>query len=163
MGARWRRLRTDLALARKISRGELRAHLAAVAEMFDNGGLLKTAEADGAGGPLAVRLLVQPDADVIVKISTAQIANDNLPAQLQQTIAAMVTGLSSAQRRIDAVRRVIHSAVAALLGVCGIGGAWTASDVIHGVLFLGAFLALGAVMRMLRGPVLRFVLRRALR
>ena len=163
MAARWRRWRADFAFTTKVSRSELRAHLAVVAEMFHNGGLLQTVAADGPGGPLALRLLVQPDADVVLKLSTAQIANDGLPAQLQQVIAGIITGLSSAQRRIDAVRRVIHSAVAALLGTAGIGGAFSAADVVHGALVFAAFLALGSVMRMLRGPALSFVLRRALR
>jgi hypothetical protein len=131
--------------------------------MFHNGGLLKTAEAEGDGAPLAMRLLVQPDADVIVKISVAHIENDKLPAQLQQVITGMVTGLSSAQRRIDAARRVTHSAVALVLGGCGIGVAYTAPDPVQGSLEFTAFLALGAVMRMLRGPVLGYVLQRALR
>jgi hypothetical protein len=137
--------------------------LALVAEMFHHGGVLKTAEADGAGGPVAVRLLVQPDADVIVKIAIGQIENANLPAQLQGIVASMVTGLSSAQRRIDAVRRVVHSAVAVLLGGCGVGGASTAPDLLHGALVMAVFLAVGVVMRMLRGRVLAFVLRRAAR
>jgi hypothetical protein len=131
--------------------------------MFHNGGLLETANAGGADGPVAMRLLIQPDADVIVKIAIAQIENDDLPAQLQQVVACIVTGLSLATRRIDAVRRVIHSTVALLLAGCGIGGASTAPDLVHATLVFAAFLALGAVMRMLRGPMLRYALRRALR
>jgi hypothetical protein len=162
-GARWRRWCADIAFARKTSRAELRSLLALVAEMFHHGGVLKTSEADGAGGPVAVRLLVQPDADVIVKIATTQIENANLPALLEGIVAGILTSLSSAQRRIDAVRRVIHSAVAVLLGGCGIGGASTASDLVHGALVVAVFLAVGTVMRMLRGPILDFVLRRAAR
>jgi hypothetical protein len=157
----WRRWCADIAFARKTSRVELRSHLALVAEMFHQGGVLKTAAADGAGGPLAVRLLVQPDADVIVKIAIAQIENADLPAQMREVIAGMVTGLSSAQRRIDAVHRAVHSAVAVLLGVCGIGGASTAPDLVHGALVVAIFLALGVVIRMLRGPAIALVLRRA--
>ena len=134
--------------------------MALVAEMFHHGGVLKTAEAGGAGGPLAVRLLVQPDADVIVKIAIAEIENANLPGQLQGIVASVVTALSSAQRRIDAVRRVVHFAVAVLLGGCGVGGASTAPDLVHGALVFAVFLAIGAGMRLLRGPVLAFVLRR---
>jgi hypothetical protein len=50
--------------------------------MFHHGGVVKTGAADGASGPLAVRLLVQPDADVIVKIAIAQIENANLRSHL---------------------------------------------------------------------------------
>jgi hypothetical protein len=131
--------------------------------MFHHGGVLKTAEADGAGGPLAVRLLVQPDADVIVKVAIAQIDNAGLPAQLQGVVTGIIAGLSSAQRRIDAVRRMVHFAVAVLLGGCGVGGASAAPDLAHGALVMVVFLAAGAAMRMLRGPVLAFVLRRAAR
>jgi hypothetical protein len=128
--------------------------------MFHHGGVLKTAEA---GGPLAVRLLVQPDADVIVKIAIAEIENANLPGQLQGIVASVVTALSSAQRRIDAVRRVVHFAVAVLLGGWGVGGAATAPDLVDGALVFAVFLAIGAGMRLLRGPVLAFVLRRTAR
>ncbi len=104
------RLRHAGTLFRSDGLASFRADGSLLADLLLRGGILITI-ADPAGTP-AARILIQPDADVLMSVDRRRLSDPALMTKLQEEQRAISARLASASRPLDAMWIVTHAAAA---------------------------------------------------
>ncbi len=112
------RLRHAGALLRRDGFASLRADARLLADLLRRGGILLVI-ADAAGAP-AARILIQPDADILMTVDRRCLGDPALVTRLQDEQRAISSRIASATRPVDAIWTVVHGIAAAIyLSVAG--------------------------------------------
>jgi hypothetical protein len=105
------RVRHAGSLLRRDNSGSFRADVRLLAELLLKGGILLVV-ADAAGAPVA-RVLIQPDADILMSINLRGLPDSTLGMRIHDAQQLISARLASASRSLDAVSTATHAAFAA--------------------------------------------------
>ncbi|HEY2618192.1 MAG TPA: hypothetical protein VGI78_12695 [Acetobacteraceae bacterium] len=145
-------------MLRRGSYASFRADFELLADLLLKGGLLLVID-DAAGAP-AARVLIQPDADILLSVNRSSLVDPALSARIRDAQRVMSAWLASASRPLDAmwtfthvVAAVVYLAIARQL-VAGIQHWLVQTAVAMGIVLLGTLVA-----AIVRRVLLRWLLR----
>ena len=98
-------------MLRRDNTASFREDARLLAELLLKGGILLVI-ADAAGAPVA-RVLIQPDADILISINRSRLQDPELSVQLRDEQRAISVQLDAARRPLDAVWTGTHIVCAA--------------------------------------------------
>jgi hypothetical protein len=101
------RLRQAGSLLRRGSSASFRADIRLLADLLLRGGVLLII-ADSAGAP-AARVLIQPDADILMTIDRRCLIDSVLRTRIRDELLALCTRLAAASRPLGAMSTVMHT------------------------------------------------------
>ena len=109
---------------------ELHSSLQVLGEMFQHGGLVTTINGGADGSVPVVRLMLQPDAETLLKVSDAQTTDASLPAQIDTAMQSLIARLDSAQSYLGSAQSIGRFGIVLLLGGAGTFGMVQVKEVV---------------------------------
>ncbi len=142
---------------------KLRSSLRLIGEMAHRGGLVVPIYDGASGGRSIGRLMLQPDAEAVLKIDTAELGNPTLPGRIHAAVQALAVELDDAQKRLDGVRRVAMVVIVVLLGASTLATTLSFRSLGWQIGSAAAFTLVALLLRWLFGVAMRMLLEHAMR
>jgi membrane glycosyltransferase len=139
---------------------ELRTGLQLLSEMFIRGGVMTTIQSQLAGNKVVARLIMQPDADILLKINVDGPIDGLLPMQLQAAVLALTARLHGAKTRIESIRRVALLAIVLAISSVATFGMTGIHSILWQAVLLIALSLVALVARWMVGLAIHWALRR---
>jgi hypothetical protein len=146
-----------------LRRSELHSSLLVLGEMFQHGGLVTTINGGVDGSVPLVRLMLQPDAETMLKIHGAVVTDASIPERIDTEVRSLISRLDSAQSCLDGAQSIGRFGIVLLLGGAGAFGMLQVEEVVWRVV-IGAGLTLAPLLsRWTIRQAMHFALARVMR
>jgi hypothetical protein len=142
---------------------DLRSSLRLIGEMLHRGGLVVLISDGASGGRSIGRLMLQPDADAVLKIDAADMSDPALPGRIHAAVQALAAELDNAQNRLDGARRAAMLLIALLFTASTVATTLNLRSLAWQIGTAAAFTLAALVLRWLFGAAVRMLVQRAMR
>jgi len=118
---------------------------------------------DATGERSVGRLVLQPDADAVLKIDTRDLGDPTLPSRIHAAVQALAAELDDAEKRLDGLRRVATLVIALLFSASTVVTTLSLQSLAWQIGTASAFVLAALVLRWLFGVVMRMLVERLVR
>jgi len=146
-----------------MQRSELQDSLRLIGDLVLRGGLVTTIDDGAASGTPVARLVMQPDADTVVKVAAARVSDPGLSAQVSATMQALAATLDTATQRLQGMHRIAMLVITLVIGNATVFGVWNMRGLAWQVGTVTALALIALLLRWLAGVAMRMLLARAMR